>query len=263
MNAEEETPADPMGTSPAPARGLRLGPMVWVPEFGIRGPGDPWAHRKGEPRIFALCWCIYLMLAALLTLFSVRSLGMASAEQFRYGAHSMLVIAAVGVALLWPAVRLSQAAPERPTRSGLIDLAILLAPLQAVVWPLPILTRWPWDVIAALAAMYAVWAFAISGIITIALCRPTHWNRMTAYATCVIISVGPAVIGAWRGPIDPLTQPPLWRLLSPFTAPSALVWSTGGLMPRMELLEWGALGVPILFGLPCWALTLVRRPPVG
>ena len=134
-------------------RGLALGPMTFVPELRVVGSHDPWAHRKGEPRVFALLWAMYLLIAAVLTVFSVRALGYPRTSQFVFGGLSMLTVAMVGIMLLWPALRLGQATPERPTTAALFDLAVVLLPVHAIVWPLSMLTGWPWTVTVGILLM--------------------------------------------------------------------------------------------------------------
>lgn len=232
--------------------------FTWVPEWSIRGPEDPWAHRKGEPRVFALLWCAYLMAAALVTLFAVRSVGAPSAEQYRYGARALLVLCALGVTVLWPALRLSQAAPTRPARAALIDVLIVAMPLNAVLWPMPVLTRWPFGVTAGTLVMLSSWAFAAGGWVAWGSARG-GLGRAGSMAACVLLASAAPLAGAWAA-----EAPAWWGMLSPFTAGAAMTAAPSGLSPVMSATEWMLAITPAALGAPAWAAAcLARRRPAG
>ena len=63
------------------------------------------------------------------------------------------IFSSIGVAVLWPMVRFSQSRPRgSPTVAAAKDLIVVLAPLQAVIWPQFFWGRWPIEVVAALSA---------------------------------------------------------------------------------------------------------------
>lgn len=229
------------------APGVRLGPVVWVPEL-LSKPGDPWAHRKGEPRPLAIFWSIYLMGAALLTLFRVRSLSMPSTEQFVTGCRGMIVMVAIGLFVLWPMTRLSQEFPARSARSLLSDLGVLLIPVQAVVWPMPLLTHWSWSVTGALALLLISWSIVAAGVLRLA-----HAQRFPRGVACAITlllgSAGPliAFFITLPAPLDRLA-----RLVSPFTGSFELTFAPSGLAPVMQSWEWGGILAPAFLGAALW-----------
>lgn len=130
---------------------------------------DPWAHRRGEPRIFAFFWTLYLLASVVGSVMWLA--GSASLQPDAYGpaARIMLVAIAVGVTILWPMTRLCQEAPQRPLRACIVDTIVVVAPVQMVVWPLAFLAAWPVDVIAATAALLGVWGMMTGALLANAL----------------------------------------------------------------------------------------------
>ncbi len=228
---------------------LRVGPVVFVPEFRTHDGYDPWAHRKGEPRILALLWAVYLMLGAMITIFSVRSIGIATNAQYRFGCIAMCIVAGVGVALLWPMVRLSQRAPIRPTRAALQDFLALLIPLQAVVWPMPLLTGWPLGVIGAIMLSLLSWGLLSCAVVAWGSASVSGITR-TLWTGTLIILVGIApIVWMLNAGLPGPPMPGWWEVLSPLTAPAAIVAAPGNLNPRVHAVEWLALTIPGLAGL--------------
>jgi len=226
--------------------------MVIVPEFRSAGAGDPWAHRKGEPRPFALLWAVYLMAAALLTIFAVSRISIPSTAQFVYACRAMLVMANLGVVVLWPMTRLSQQFPARPGRSVLIDLLIVLVPIQAAVWPMPVLAHWSWSVTSAQAASTAAWACLVASVLLIAMRHPTHRGRTLSMLACLGVAlVGPALLVV---PVL-LNRPAsadalLW--FSPLTTPYIISAAPSGHAPSMDRAEWLLALAPLPLALGLW-----------
>lgn len=244
-------PDDPIQPS-APA-GVRLGPVTWV--AGLRTTeNDPWAHRKGEPRPLALLWSLYLMASALVTLLRVRSLTMPTTEQFGFGCRSMVLMVLVGVAVLWPMVRLSQQFPGRVGRSLVADLVVLLIPVQAVVWPMGLLTHWPVGVTAALVASIGAWGLLSSGLLACAFSRGSAASRGGWMGLVALIALaGPAVLVVWPGAISPMVSGMLMQG-SPLTAAWAVTGAPSGLAPVMQGWEWCVALAPGAAGLALWGV---------
>ena len=256
----------PATGSPAPVRkpGYRIGPFYFVPEFGAVSRDDPWAHRKGEPRVFALFWSVYLMGAAMLTLFAIGSASIPTAAQYQIGSAAMITMIALGSTLLWPLVRLSQATPDRPVSATLADMFVLLAPMQIVIWPLPLLTRWPLEIVASLAGLLASWTLLIGVIVARGTASPNGVSRALAMLTCVtLVATGPLLLSLLpqRGPAH--EQPGPW-MLSPLTGIWALVASPGGLRPRLSQVErLGVVAPALLAGVMALGICIFGRRPPG
>lgn len=140
--------------------------------LGKEPPGDliDWSHRKGEPRVFALLWMIFLltttalMFARLATGFSI------SPSVSRPASQEMLVIVAIGMSILWPMVRLSQRIPPPSiVMSSIRDLIVVIVPMQAVIWPqrLIVLGGWSSEVVLALALHTLAWGIVIAGAVSL------------------------------------------------------------------------------------------------
>jgi len=262
MSSFTEPPPPPPPPDPPAARDpgdgyRRLGPIIFVPEFRTT-TGDPWAHRKGEPRVFALFWALYLMASAMLTIFAARALTPPAMEQYRYGCRAMVLMILLGALVLWPATRLSQAPPRRPARAALADLFVLLAPAQLVIWPMPLLTGWDASVVGGLALLAASWTFLIGAGVAHGSGSPSMLTRSMVMLLAIgaivfapMLSI--ALLGAGLGPA------PRWlTLLSPFTASWSITAAPGhrGVGPGGG--EWWLLAAPALLGLALWAGVLLR-----
>lgn len=236
----------------------RFGPMIWVPELRTRGDDDPWAHRKGEPRYFALLWTVYLLFSALLTVFSIRSVGIPTQEQFVLGGRGMALMCALGVTPLWPMVRLSQDSPKSPLHASFVDGVILLVPTFAVIMPLSLLTGWRIEVSIALCVVIAVWACVSGGVVAIGLRREGRaWRLSWMALSWAMALAGPAI--AWGGiamgwwaaessaPINASMLSPLSSVF-PLTTPESGAVMTFDVDPAW----WGWMCVPLVVGAGLW-----------
>jgi len=195
--------------------------------FG-RVPRDrpDWSHRRGEPRVFALVWMLFLMGVTGIMFASLSDAFFVSPGITRPAARGMLLATTAGIVLMWPAVRLSQQPAERPVRFVLRDLFVLLIPAQAVIWPnaLRELGDWPLVLLLALAAMQASWALVVGGVIALAdatagrgASPSTRGLWMLAIFALVLAA---PLAGLWLNTpegADPTVTRPGW-MFSPFTA---------------------------------------------
>ena len=94
---------------------------------------DPWKHRRGEPRTFAAAWLLYMCAALVLTLGAGGALGLVGPEVYRPLARRLAVVLACSIWVVWPMLRLSQAAPRSPPRSFAGDWVVIMLPVQAIV----------------------------------------------------------------------------------------------------------------------------------
>ncbi len=225
-------------------------------------PVDPWAHRRGEPRIFAFFWSLYVLAAVAGSILWLTRLPVISATTYSPAARTLLVVIAAGISVLWPMTRLSQAAPERrPLRSVFADLFVVLAPVQMVVWPMVVLAGWPIDIVAAVAAMLGAWAALAGGILALTFAgrrAPGPVARGAAMTVCIAAALGaPAVLA-----IEPLRGAGALAWLhacSPFTGVFAVTGS-GWTGPTTGLRDWHWAGILLVLAaaLACWAAALAR-----
>lgn len=192
-----ETPAHPAETAPD----LDL--------FGHapKGRAD-WSHRRGEPRLFAILWMLYLMAASGIMLLGVAAANAISPSVTRPAAIAMLIAAIVGVCVLWPMVRLSQVAPANPVNAAVGDLLVMLPPVYALILPQAFwfLSSWPISVVIAIGAAFTAWGIAIGGLLALALVAVRWGGRSAWMSVFVLIAIGtPLLIGA--GVIGPESRP--------------------------------------------------------
>lgn len=175
------------GATPEPEHPLRAGPLheeltdadrdriaaeLNAAEELLRTtpPPDPWAHRRGEPRVFAFFWTLYVLLAVAGSVSWVARFAPVTAGSYAPAARIMLLVVAVGATVLWPMTRLCQASPGRgAAANALADVLVVLIPLQMIIWPLIFLAQWPARTVAALAALCAVWVALVGAVLALAL----------------------------------------------------------------------------------------------
>ncbi|MEM7623831.1 MAG: hypothetical protein AAF235_11595, partial [Planctomycetota bacterium] len=117
-----------------------------------RGQRDPYAHRRGEPRGFTVLWLAYLFLVAGSVYAAIGNPAFASAEGYRLASKVLLTMVGVGLLTIWPLLRLTQtAARAGGVAATLRDIAIVLIPMQALIWPQSLITGWSVSAVGAIA----------------------------------------------------------------------------------------------------------------
>ncbi len=277
-------PAEPESRQPSATSHAEPQATTDLDLFGHapRGRRD-WSHRRGEPRVFALLWTIFLTVLATTTLMRAAVGGRLELWVYRDALRATLMVVVTAIVVAWPLLRLSQA---RPRGSGcaatLKDVLIVLVPLQAVLWPQAILARWPVTVIAAVSALMAAWTLMCGGLIALALgprtqdpeglpdaeiTRPDSARGRVAAMTA-IIGLG-AVGGALAFVLDAALRPaPIvrdpgawWMMLSPHTGIAELTRDRSGFgeAARAEPTLLWTLAAQAAFGSLIWITALARE----
>lgn len=228
---------------------------------------DRWAHRRGEPRVFALLWTVYLMLATGLALAAIGVRGQVTVDVYRPIAQVLLVTVAAGVVLVWPLVRLSQA---RPSRSGawaaMTDYFVVVLPVQAIVWPQAFLTAWSLDALGAVSVMLASWGLLVAGMLAWALGPGLgREDRTRVPGSAVWMAVWVALVSG--GPVvgqvlaGSGTPPNGAMLTSPLTAVHALTGGlpVGTLGSSVTAGQWSMMLVPGVVGGLAWLGAWLRE----
>jgi len=246
------------------------GPIAHTPPAPPRV--DPWAHRRGEPRLFAFFWTFYVLLAVAGSLSWVARFTAITASSYGPAARIMLVVLAVGLIVLWPMTRLSQASPEHhPVLAAFADLIVVLVPVQIVVWPLIVLANWPQDIVIGLASIFATWAVVIGGLVALGLAGPHYsaprqghlWARGGWMLAALALGFG-ALAAQWFL-LSAGRAVPAWLLMSsPVTAIPALTGrGLAGPSAPVSRVQWdtivGTLSVAVLL----WSLAIVRHGLAG
>lgn len=237
--------------------------------FGRPAPaGGDWSHRRGEPRIFAFFWTLYLLFATIGAFWAVGPPGAHDALAMRPAARSLLAAITVGVVLLWPMTRLSQTAPStrrgRIARAVLQDLLVILVPAQAVIWPQIVMAVWPVSVVAAMAASLAAWAMVIGGVLVWGLSIGGGFRGWWMLVLVALAGLGPLLaLGPLGGSHSTEGAIDWWWMTSPvtsgfeitrdrpWTGASAAVteghWRAIGAVGVAGAVVWGVFGVVGLF----------------
>lgn len=254
-------------------RDLARGPTADSP----RARHDPWAHRRGEPRVFAFFWTLYVLVSVAGSVLWLAQSSAVSSSTYGPAARVMLVVVMTGAVVLWPMVRLSQAAPgAAPVRAVAGDVLVVLFPLQMVVWPLIMLAQWPLNIVGALSALTAAWVVLIGGVQALALAverwrgaGPGNWSRAIWMLACLALAGGAPLLGLARRAVHgpDAADPAFWSVLSPFTAIGALTGrGFSGPQGPTGAAQWAGIGLVVGVAAMLWLLAAAWprgrvRPP--
>ncbi|MFN7020294.1 MAG: hypothetical protein ACK4WH_03065 [Phycisphaerales bacterium] len=231
-------------------------------------PVDPWAHRRGEPRLFAFFWTFYVMLAVAGSVTWLARAGVVTPGSYGPAARIMLVVVAVGMIVLWPMTRLSQASPRgNSVTPALADLLVVQLPVQIVVWPLYVLANWPGDIVLVVSAVFGAWGVLTGGLLALALGGdpvtrvrdPRLGGRAGWMLVFVLLVLGGPIAGATVAGAGGRT--PGWLpMLSPITAIPALTGRglIGPAAPATPL-QWQMIVATLSTGVFAWALAAARN----
>lgn len=274
------TPASPAPVQPAPAprpHALRR----WMLKVGLiapKGEPDPWSHRRGEPRGFAVLWMAFLLLSTLTIFLSFGDPIRVTAEGYREGARMLITVIALGITVLWPMLRLCQVAPVGGGTVMVVkDLVILLVPLQAVLWPQVIITGWTVQAVAAADLLLVSWALIVGAMLALAMgpgrrirrgesklaedpARAAAGIERTFWmiSLLAIVGFGPALMLLFRAGGQPLDTEMalLFQMASPLTAPWEIlrsrIWT--GQHAVVHPAHWRAAWMTALFAVSAWIL---------
>lgn len=242
-------------------------PSVFMERMGGHACADPWAHRRGEPRVFAFLWTMYVLLAVAGSILWVSRFASVTAGTYGPAARIMLVVVAVGATILWPMVRLSQASPRRGAVSHVLaDALIVLMPSQLVLWPLYVLANWPLNIVAGVAGVLAAWIVLVGGVLALALGGRAATEPGDAALTgrtiwmgviLALVCAAPAamlVAGAGRHAV------PGWLpMLSPLSAIPRLTGAgLAGPQNPVTAIQWELIGGVGGAGFVLWFVAFVR-----
>jgi len=254
------------GSVPASHEGGSVPASQGNPDY-THAPRDRWAHRRGEPRTFAAAWIMFLFGATVVSVGAVGALGLLSADVYRPAARLMVALAAAGVCVLWPMVRLSQELPREGTRVRAVvqDLIVLLGPVQAVLWPQAFtwMAGWPWRVVLCLDLLIAGWAVLMGGLLATYMVRPrlSRWGMMAMLVLLVVLGPVIAALSAPTNPADPSRARPLveWLMTSPLTGVYEITrdrsWT--GQTAAIDARHWAGVVLAWAGGLLTWGAALI------
>lgn len=171
------------------------------------------------------------------------------------GVRAFLELLAVGGCAAWPAGRLALSPHGwRPARV-LLDLVALVAIVQAVLWPLQLVTYWPPLRGAAIDALLTGWIAACGGAVACGM-RTHGWRRAGWAVACIaLVAAGPVM--------DALGAPaPLPGVLGPCSALLDVAPLRPGL-PGPQ--DWPTVAWPWILACAAWAFAVrgARTVPDG
>lgn len=237
MDGATGGPGEPPTTTPIePARveppASEPPPVEPTPAALADQSADPWAHRKGEPRIFAFLWTVYVLVCVAGSLLWLSRATRVTIGTYSPAARIMLVVVAAGMVLLWPMVRLSQERPRgSPVAAALADWFVIQLPVQMVVWPLIVLANWPVGTVGALSALFALWGLLVAGVLALAYtfaggpgdesgAAGAAWRgRWVWMAGLVVLTLAaPVLLAATWNPESRIGMDPVRAMFSPLSA---------------------------------------------
>jgi hypothetical protein len=131
------------------------------------------------------------------------------AEAFIPMVRGMLVSVLLGLMLVWPVWRLSQASDPRPGRRVVLDLLSMWLIAQVVIVPLRLLADLPAPRLGLISLTLAAWGAATGVVVWIGWWSQLALRRSAAMLACIAL-----VSGAW--PVAVVLQQPALAAASPF-----------------------------------------------
>lgn len=228
--------------------------IIWPPP----PPADPWAHRRGEPRIFTLLWIGWLMLITSVSFAAIGPRGIVDPDEARPSTRILLMLLLCGAAFLWPAFRLCQIRPRRIVSSVLLDLVVICVPAQIVIWPQVLLAYWPIPILASVATLLATWSTLTAAVLIFAYSTesvrhplaesPSRSSRAIWMVTIILAALFAPVLSllvpGHEDPVRSISDGSAFKSLSPLTGVYELTadrfWSgsSAAVLPS----HWSALG---------------------
>jgi hypothetical protein len=201
------------------------------------------AHATSPPLLLprglifvAFAWLVGSWLVAV----GVRPPVQPSAESYEPGVRMLLVCVALGLMVAWPLTRLSQPASAYPLRQTMLDLLVLLAMAQVVIWPLRLVTTWTRERTAAMDATLIAWTLLAGAVVACAIGTRSAGVRCLAMSACLAMCLGAPVV-AWIGLAVGVDAIELADL-SPLLSMNALGKGRGSDVSTGEWLLIGVLG---------------------
>jgi hypothetical protein len=205
-----------------------------------------------------LLWIGWLMLITAVSFAAIGPRGIVDPDQARPSTRLLLLLLMCGMAFLWPAFRLCQVRPRRIVSAVLLDLVVISAPAQIVIWPQVLLAYWPVPVIAAVSCLLLLWSMVVGAVLIFAYAteaarqpieQPTNVVSRGIWLLVIVLLAlfAPAMAMVLPRHEDPLaeltvTSTPLLAL-SPVTGVYELTadrfWA--GTSARVLDVHWGAL----------------------
>lgn len=179
----------------------------------------------------------------------------ASSASYTPGVRLVVLCAALGLVIAWPLLRLSQPATAFPVRQTLLDLVVLLALVQVVLWPLRLVTPWSASRTAALDATLVAWTVLAGAMVASAIGSSRSGPRHLAIIGCLAMCLGGPAMAMTAARLRP-TEEVSQRLLHSGPLLEVHGLSEGGGTPPRPA-QWTWIALVGLAGLAAWAVVLL------
>lgn len=206
------------------------------------------------PRGLIFFAAVWLIASWMLTI-GLRAPVQPSSASYTPGVRMMMLCITIGAMMGWPLLRLSQRRSAAPIRQTLLDLIVIVALIQVVIWPLRLVTTWSAMRTAAIESALLGWLLLAGAVVASAVTTEKRGPRNLAMLACVAMCLlGPflAWIGVMGGfhSLQLISLSPLMavRTLGEGTGPNPTnaQWSLIALLGVADVLAWSALGVMTL-----------------
>lgn len=135
-----------------------------------------------------------------------------SSSSYEPGVRLMLVALACGLLVAWPMLRLSQTAAVAPLRQVLLDVVVLAAMVQVVLWPLRLVTRWSLGRTVLIDGTLLAWLMLVAAVVAPAIARHRGGARTFAMVACLLLVLGGPALGLLTGAAAPALAGPFVAL---------------------------------------------------
>lgn len=148
-------------------------------------------------------------------------------------ARWLMLTALMGLMLVWPAARLGEDRWRMSPAAVAVEWLCLVLVLQAVVWPLRIISGWRMDQTVWLDGAVLAWSFLSAAVVALGMQFRSGMGRTAAMVVCVLLVLGEpmalALAAVVRG------GGPLWAMR---VTPISTVWALTHPMANVSLAPW-------------------------
>ncbi|MEE2906964.1 MAG: hypothetical protein VX527_03935 [Planctomycetota bacterium] len=169
---------------------------------------------------------------------------MPTTETWLPGVRLMLIMAAIGLVVVWPMAAMASSQPLSPRRT-LRETSLLLVTAQLITWPAGLVTAWTLPRTALIAITLTGWGLLAGAAAAWGRCHVRVGWRLGMMACCLLMLLAAPIFlsfdeaATWAEGYSPLTS--LWSM-----AGDGLAAPTTG--------EWIAAGSPWVIAIVAWCL---------
>lgn len=170
---------------------------------------------------------------------------MPTSQTWLPGVRLMLVMAAVGLVVVWPMAAMATTRTLSPRRS-LRETSILLITAQLITWPAGLVTAWTLPRTTLIALTLTGWGLLAGAAAAWGRCQVRADWRLATMAWCLLMLLAaPAILyldeaATWAMAFSPLTS--LWSMAGGgLNAPSTGDWIAGGSPLLIAIVAWGTI----------------------